>query len=137
MINQVYTGSPTSRRFVVLPVAGAVVAGMPLLVGTMPCVALDSYQANELGATCLFGGTFALTVVGANDEASPPTGAAIKVGDKVYGSGTLDATTNVTYGLTINADSSKTFFGNLDPSYVTVASGTTDTAAQVMLPLGA
>lgn len=137
MINQVYTGTPTSRRFVALPVAGAITAGQPLLVGKLPCVTLDSYQSNEGGATCLFGGTFALTVIGASDEASPPTGAAIHVGDKVYASGTLDSTTNVTYGLTINADSSKTLFGNLDPSYQTIASGVTDTNAQVMLPNGA
>lgn len=133
MINQFYTGTPTSRRFVTMPVAAAVKAGDPLLVGSLPCVALDSYQANEGGATCLFGGSFALTVVG-ESVVSPQTGAIIKPGDKVHASGgTTDATTNVTYGFTLTAVSADPLFGYLDPSYINVASAATDTAAQVVL----
>lgn len=136
MINQLFNGTPSSRRFVTMPSGASIVAGQPLLIGKLPCVALDSYQSNTGGATCLFGGSFSLTVIGASDEASPPTGAAIKPGDKVYAVGTLDSTTNVTYGLTINADSSKTLFGYLDPQQPTVASGTTNTQAAVALVNG-
>ena len=136
MINQQFPGTPTSRRFVTMPASPAIVAGEPLLIGVMPCVALDSYQTATGGATCLFGGSFALTVVGASDEASPPTGATIKPGDQLYASGTKDATTNVTYGLTINVDTSKTKFGHLDPQQTNVASGTTNTAAIVALVYG-
>ncbi len=136
MINQRYPGTQTSRRFVVLPVAAAVKAGDPLLVGSLPCVALDSYQSNEGGATCLFGGTFDLSVTG-ETVVSPQTGAAIKPGDKVHASGgTLDSTTNVTYGFTLTAVSADPLFGYIDPSGVAVGSALTDTAAQVLLTNG-
>ena len=136
MINQLFSGSPTSRRFVTMPASPAIVAGEPLLIGVMPCVALDSYQSQTGGATCLFGGSFSLTVIGSSDEASPPTGAAINPGDQLYASGTKDTTTNVTYGLTINVDTSKTKFGHLDPQQPKIASGTTNTAAAVAMVLG-
>ena len=136
MINQIYTGTPTSRRFVRMPATLAdTVGGTPLLVGALPCVSLDSYQANELGAVCLFGGTFSLTVIGQSAE-SPQTTHLIKPGDKLYAVGTLDSTTNVTYALTIDANSSNTFFGYLDPTYVNITAGSTDTGAQVLLPAG-
>ena len=135
MINDVYTGTPTSRRFVKMPNV-SIVAGQPLIVGGLPCVALDSYQSNEGGATCLFGGTFSLTVVG-ETVVSPQTGAIIKPGDKVHASGgTTDSTTNVTYGFTLTAVSADPVFGYLDPSYVNVGSAATDTAAQVLLTNG-
>ena len=136
MINQQFTGTPTSRRFVVLPVAANVKAGDPLLVGVLPCVALDNYQSNEGGAVCLFGGTFTLTVVG-QSVVSPQTTHKINPGDALYASGgTLDATTNVTYGFTIDAVTTDTPFGYLDPSYVAVQAGATDTAALVLLTNG-
>lgn len=139
MINQLFTGSQTSRRFVTMPAAQAAVliAGNPILVGKLGCVLLDTFQTNTGGSTCLFGGAFSLSVVGASDEASPPTGLAIGLGDQIYASGTLDATTNVTYNLTLNGDNSKTLFGYLDPQYGTkITSGTTNTQAGVLLTRG-
>lgn len=134
MTNQKYTGTPTSRR---QPIAcpSTVKAGDAVLIGSIPAVALDDFQSNVGGTTFLFGGSFNLTVIGQNSE-SPVVGAAIKPGDKLYAKGTLDVTTNVTTGLTIDANSNNTFFGYLDPSSPTINSGVTDTAATVMLPNG-
>jgi predicted RecA/RadA family phage recombinase len=130
MLNQVYNGTATSRRFAACP--STVKAGDAVLLGSIPAVALDNYQTNEGGTTFLLGGTFALTVIGQTAE-SPAVNAAIKPGAKLYATGTLDSATNITTGLTIDANSSNTFFGYLDPSYVSVGSGATDTNAQVML----
>lgn len=138
MINQLFTGTPTSRRFVTLPAAQAAVliSGNPIMIGDLGCVLLDTYQSNTGGATALFGGSFLLTVIAASDEASPPTGAAILPGDKVWASGTLDATTNVLYSLTLNKDTSKKLFGYLDPQQTKITSGTTNTQAGVLLANG-
>jgi predicted RecA/RadA family phage recombinase len=131
MKNQVYTGTPTSRRFALCPTT--VVAGDAVLLGKMPAVALDSYNAQVLGTTFLLGGSFNLTVIG-QTVASPQTAAAIKPGDKIYAVGSLDSATNVTTGLTLDAASGGTLFGSLDPSYTAgVSSGATDTAAIVKL----
>jgi predicted RecA/RadA family phage recombinase len=135
MINQVLTGTPTNRRFAACPTT--VKAGDIVLLGALPAVALDNYQANEGGTTFLVNGSFSLTVIGQSSE-SPVVGHTIKPGDKLYGTGTLDAPTNVTTGLTIDANSSNTFIGYLDPNFnVTVLTGTTNTAAPVMLATGA
>ena len=80
MKNQLYTGTPTSPRFVLLPTT--VKAGDALLVGVDPCVALDDYQTVSGGATCYFNGSFSLTVV-AKSSLSPSTGKAIKPGDPI------------------------------------------------------
>lgn len=129
MKNQLFTGTPTSRRQVSLPTG--IVAGQALLIGTLPCFALDDYQSNIGGATCLFNGTFSTSVVG-QSSVSPVVNAAIKPGAKLYAvGGTLDATTNVRYGFTLCSDTSGIAFGELDPSPQgggTVASGTTQTA---------
>ena len=132
-VNQLYTGTPTSRRQVSFP--SSIVSGQPLLVGATPCVTLDSYQSNVGGATCEFGGSFVLTVVG--QSGSPLTGHKINPGDKLYADGgTLDAATNVTYGFTLNADATYgTFFGFLDPTGPAVGSGVT-ALANVLLPSG-
>lgn len=130
MKNQVYTGTPTSRRFKACPTT--IVSGDPVLIGTTPAVALDDYQAVTGGTTFLLGGSFALTVIGQTTE-SPSTPAAIKPGDKLYATGTLDVATNITHSLTIDANSSNTEFGTLDPTAVAVGSGATDTAAIVRL----
>lgn len=130
MKNQVYTGTPTSRRFVVCP--STVVAGDAVLVGTQPAVALNSYQSNTGGAVFDFNGSFALTV-NAWTGSSPLTGQAVNPGDKIYASGSLDSTTNVTTGLTLSKNSANTLFGHLDPSGTIIASGLTDTAATVVL----
>jgi hypothetical protein len=62
-------------------------------------------------------------------------GAAIKSGDKIYASGTLDVATNVTTNLTLDAATGGTFFGTLDPQYpgAPVASNATDTGAWVRI----
>lgn len=132
MINQVYEGTCSSRRPVLLPTT--VKAGDPLLVGTEPCVALDSYQANIGGATCLFNGSFSFSVT-AKSSLSPSVGLAIKPGDKIYADGgVLDAATNVTTGFTLDANSSTgVFFGRLDPSAVAILTTVTNAAATVLV----
>lgn len=133
MKNQYYTGTPTQARQVTMPAGAGIKAGDPLLVGKEPCVALDDYQSNIGGATCYFGGSYALAVIGQSAE-SPSVGAAIKPGDKIYATGTLDATTNVTYGLTLDVNTGNTLFGYLDPVYTAgVTSGATNTSAVVRL----
>lgn len=139
MINQLNTGTMTSRRNVLLPPNSTVtiLPGTPLLVGLLPCVTLDGNQfaVGAPSVVCLFGGSFGLTVIGQSAE-SPVTTHKINPGDKLYAVGTLDATTNVTYNLTIDANSSNTFFGYLDPQAPAVAAGATDTAASVLLDKG-
>jgi hypothetical protein len=134
-VNQVFTGTPTSRRWCALPVS--IVSGQPILVGGVPGVAMDNYQAVSGGATVQFGGSFNLTVLGAT-VISPLTGKAVKPGDPVYADGgTLDGPTNVTYNFTIDANSGGVLFGHLDAtSGSLVTSGQTDTAATVMLDKG-
>lgn len=136
MQNQQYTGTPTSRRFCACP--STIVAGQPVMLGSIPAVALDNYQSNEGGTTFMMGGSFVLTVVGQTVE-SPQTPHKINPGDKLYATGTLDPTTNVLYNLTIDANSANNFFGYLDPSTIqpSVGSGLTSTTAIVLLPQGA
>jgi predicted RecA/RadA family phage recombinase len=131
--NQVYTGTPTSRRFALCP--STVVAGDAVLIGQIPAVALDTYSSVTLGTTFLTNGTFTLTVIAAT-VVSPITGSACNPGDKIYATGTLDATTNVTTGLTLSKASGGTLFGRLDPAGTAITSGTTDTAASVVLTEG-
>lgn len=133
MINQVFTGTPTGFRFAKCPTS--IVAGQPVLLGTEPAVALNSYSALTGGTTFYFNGSFALTVVGQSVE-SPVTTHKINPGDDLYAVGTLDSVTNVTYNLTIDANSGNTRFGRLDPNYVSVAAGATDTQAVVQLTVG-
>jgi predicted RecA/RadA family phage recombinase len=131
MKNQTYTGTPTSRRFALCP--STVHAGDPVLLGAEPAVALDDYSSVTGGTTFLTGGSFNLTVIG-QTVASPQTAAAIKPGAKVYATGSLDSTTNVTTGLTLDGVTTATPFGFIDPSYTSgVTSGATDTAAIVRL----
>lgn len=135
MKNQVFTGTPTGRRFALCPTT--VKAGDAVLLGTEPAVALDDYQSNTGGTTFLINGSFTLTVV-AVTVISPPSNLVIKPGDKVYyDGGTLDATTNVKTGGTIDANSSTgILFGHLDPNNGTITSGTTSTSATVQLTFG-
>src|SRR5277367_6373764 len=118
MINQQNTGTPTSRRAVLLPPSSTVVIlpGTPLLIGLLPFVALDGNQFAVGAPTVvgLFGGSFDLTVIGQSAE-SPQTTHKINPGDKIYAVGTLDTTTNVTYNLTLDANTGNTLFGYLDP----------------------
>ena len=93
MLNQVFTGTKTSRRFALCPTT--VKAGDAVLVGAEPAVALDSYSVLTGGTVFEFTGSFNITVVGQTAE-SPQVTAAIKPGAKLYATGTLDNTTNVT-----------------------------------------
>ena len=139
MINQQNTGTPTSRRTVILPAYAtvAILPGTPLLIGQIPCVTLDGnqYAVGAPSVVCLFGGSFDLTVIGQSVE-SPQTTHKINPGDKLYATGTLDATTNVTYNLTLDANSNNTLFGYLDPQSPSIAAGATDTNASVLLDHG-
>jgi predicted RecA/RadA family phage recombinase len=130
MKNQVFMGTPTSPRFVTCP--STVKSGDLVLVGTEPACALNDYQANTGGATFYFNGTFTGTVIGSSSH-SPYTGAAIGPGATLYASGTLDATTNVTTGLLITVTTTDTPFGHLDPTGPGIASGATNTAANIRL----
>ena len=133
MKNQVYQGTPTSPRFLSCPTT--VKAGDLVLVGAEPACALNDYQSISGGATFYFSGTFTGTVV-ASSTHSPYTGAAINPGDKLYASGTLDSATNVTTGLLISVTDTDTPFGYLDPVGPGIASGQTNTAANVRLSVG-
>lgn len=139
MINQQNTGTPTSRRTVILPAytTVAILPGTPLLIGQIPCVTLDGnqYAVGAPSVVCLFGGSFDLTVIGQSVE-SPQTTHKINPGDKIYATGTLDVTTNVTYNLTLDANSGNTFFGFLDPQSPSIAAGATDANASVLLDRG-
>jgi hypothetical protein len=137
MTNQALTGTPTSRRFCACP--SSIVAGQPVLLGSIPAVALDNYQSNEGGTTFLLGGSFFLTVVGESSE-SPGYGLQINPGDPIHARGTYDATTNVTYNLTLDGNPLYPQFGYYDPDVTvnpsSILANTTNTAAAVMLSLG-
>lgn len=127
MINQVLSVTPTKTGQVKFP-STVTAAGTPMLVGKIPAINLDAYQATIGGATCYFDGCYSLTV-SAFSTPSPLTGKDIKIGDPIYATGgSLDAETNVTTGFTLDADSgdSSVLFGYLDSSNSgPLASGTT------------
>jgi predicted RecA/RadA family phage recombinase len=130
MRNQVYTGTNVSRRFALCPTT--VLSGDPVLIGTIPGVALDDYQANTGGTTFLCNGSFTLTVIAAT-VVSPITGSQVNPGDKLYVTGNLDTPTNITTGLVISKASGGTLFGHLDPTAPAITSATTSTSAIVVL----
>lgn len=131
---QVFPGPPTARREAACP--STVVAGDAVLLGKIPAIALTSYSS--LSGTAVFetGGTYRKSVTAAT-VLSPVSGLAIKQGDKIYAdtNGTLDSSTNVTTGFTLDANSSTgTLFGYLDPQYqATILTTATDAAAWVKL----
>ena len=108
MLNEVYQDRPGDARFFACP--STVLAGDPVLVGALPAVAMDSYNAQNGGTTFRFAGTHTLSVIAAT-VVSPVTGSALKPGDKIYATGTLDSTTNITTGLTLSKASGGTLFG--------------------------
>lgn len=114
MTNEVFQDRPGNARFVKLPSAVSA-AGTPILVGTMAGVTVDAYDSSLGGATVRFSGSFLLTIR-AQSTQSPNAGKDILPGDELFASGTLDATTNVTYNLTIDGTRGNVPFGNLDPS---------------------
>ncbi len=133
MKNQVILSVPgTQRQLTPCPIT--VKAGDAVLLGAIPAVAINDYESVYNGTTFEITGSYALTVIGRSVE-SPVTTHKINPGDKIYAVGTLDAATNVTTGLTLDANSSTgVFFGTLDPQYgAAVAAGTTDTGAWVRL----
>jgi hypothetical protein len=135
MINQAFTGTPTNSRFALCP--SSIVAGQPVLLGTIPAVALNAYSALTGGATFYLNGSFFLTVIGQSAE-SPVTTHEIHQGDDLYATGTLDTATNVTYNLTIDANSGNTKFGHYDPNNAAViTAGATNAQAIVELVTGA
>jgi hypothetical protein len=111
--------------------------GMPVLVGTLSGVILalqpiptptSPVSATiDTGADC-----YNLTVIGQSSQ-SPVSGLAINPGDELFASGTFDATTNVTYNLTIDKTRGNTPFGN---ALSAVASGATSTSCIVRLKDG-
>lgn len=135
MTNQQFTGTPSSRRYVQLP--SVVNANDLVLIGQIPAVCLDTYQSNVGGATILMNGSFNLFVISRSAN-SPLVNTSIKPGDKLYVSGgTLDATTNVRYGGTIDANPSGTFIGYYDPTQAAMASGAGATVSVLLGNLGA
>lgn len=136
MINQVYTGTPTSRRMVALPNVNQFnVAGQPILIGTTPAFTLDSYQANFGGCTVLENGSFSTTIIGRSAN-SPLVTAQVNPGDPLYVSpntGTLDATTNVTYGFVLDKNIAGIPFGHYDETQVSIAAGISNTAGVVRI----
>ena len=132
MKNQVFAGPPTAPRFSLCP--STVKAGDLVLVGTAPACALNDYQSNSGGATFYYEGTFTGTVI-AVSQISPPVNVALGPGAALYATGTLDAATNVTTGLTISGASTGTAFGRIDMTGPGLSSGTTNTAANIRLGL--
>lgn len=110
-------------------------AGAALLFGkgtkAIACVIQEAtnttlYPYNDNSGYIVVQTTGAVNVaVKGQTQSSPSAGAAINRGDAVYADGgTLDATSGITYGSTLDGDSNGTFFGiALDP----VAAGATTT----------
>ena len=128
MTNEVYQDRPDNAEW--FPCPTTVTSGMPVLIGRRPAVALDAYDSNRGGTTFRFTGTFSLTVTGQSQQ-SPNTNQQINPGDRLYASGSLDATTNVTTGLTIDATRGNIPFGSLGND--TVTAGQVKTTALVKL----
>lgn len=99
MLNQVYPDGDVC--FFPCPVA--VTKGMPVLIGITPAVAIDNYNPNSGGTVFALEGVYALPVTAT---------AALPPGSKVYAAaGTLDATTNITTGLTLSSVNTGVPFG--------------------------
>ena len=101
------------ERAVSFPVAvpTTCLSGDLVVVGNMAAVLETSYNALTGKATASFEGAYFLTVSALSSE-SPAVNSAVKPGDKLYlNGGTLDATTNVTTGGTLDKNSAGTFVG--------------------------
>jgi hypothetical protein len=132
MINQVKYGIPQNRRFFKCP--SAVTSGMACLIGTLAGVALDAYDSSTGGTVFELSGSYALTVIGQSTQ-SPSSVQQLNPGTEIFATGTLDATTGVTYNLTLDGTRGNVPFGNLDQS-TPIAAGATNTAAVVRLKEG-
>lgn len=108
-------------------VPSTVISGQALLIGTLSGVATESYLPptgiNPSGqVNVALKGAFFLTCT-AQSLLSPATNVAINQGDKIYADGgTLDSTTNVTTGFTLDKNSGGTLFGS---ALTTLTTGTT------------
>lgn len=111
MLNEVKQDRPGNARFFKCP--SAVTSGMPCLIGTLAGVALDAYDSTLGGTVFRLSGTFSLTVTG-GDSTSAGNTQQINPGDEIFATGTHDATTNVTYNLTLDATKGNIPFGSLD-----------------------
>ena len=131
-VNQLKIGLPQNNRW--FPCPAAVTSGMPVLIGTMAAVAMDAYDASTGGATFQLDGDYALSVSAASTQ-SPVSGQQVNTGDELYATGTLDATTGVTYNLTIDKTRGNCPFGNYTGT-VPITAGTTNTQASVRLKVG-
>lgn len=131
-INQLKIGDPTSQRWFACP--SAVTSGMPVLYGTMSLVAMDAYDASTGGTTFYTEGDYSLTII-AQSTQSPLSGLQINPGDELFAGGTYDATTGITYNLTIDKTRGNCPFGNYDGNGPILA-GTTNTQASVRLKVG-
>ena len=131
MVNQIKIGVPQNNRW--FPCPAAVTSGMPVLIGTLSAVAMDAYDSSTGGTTFCLDGSYALTVIG-QSQLSPNSVQPIAVGQEVFASGTLDATTDVTYSLTLDVTRGNVPFGNLE--YPAIAAGVTNTSAVVRLKVG-
>lgn len=132
MINQIKIGVPQNNRW--FPCPTQVTSGMAVLIGGLAAVAMDAYDSSTGGTTFCLDGSYALTVIGQSTK-SPVSGLQINPGDEVFASGTLDATTNVTYNLTIDVTRGNIPFGNLDQN-TPILSGVTNTSAIIRLKTG-
>jgi predicted RecA/RadA family phage recombinase len=128
MLNELYQDRPGNAMFFACP--SSILAGDLVLIGTLPAVAVDDYNAANGGTTFRFSGTFELTVVAAT-VVSPITGSAVKPGDHIYATGTTDSATNVVHALTLSKATGGTKVGSYAGTGIT--SGATDTAAPVKL----
>jgi hypothetical protein len=134
-INQIKIGVPQNNRWFACP--SAITSGMPVYIGDtignpIPAVAMDAYDSSTGGTTFNLDGTYALTVIGQSTK-SPISGEQIGPGDMIFATaGNTDATTGVSYNLTLDATRGGVPFGNLDQS-TPILSGVTNTSALVRL----
>lgn len=105
------------------PCPAAVVSGMPVLIGKMPAVAIDTYNATSGGTVFALEGVYSIPVTAT---------AALGVGDKVFAAGgTLDAATNITTGIVISSVNTGVPFGALVGAKILV--GVTNATASVRI----
>lgn len=133
MRNQVKIGLPQNARW--YPCPSAVTSGMPVLIGTQAAVAMDDYDSSTGGTNFMLDGSYNLTVTGQSQQ-SPNSNQSIPIGAELYANGTLDATTNITYNLTIDATRGNCPYGNLEAPTAGISAGAVVTTAVVRLKTG-
>lgn len=98
--------------------SAAVVSGQPVLIGSLAAVANENGNPSAPGATGTYDvtsfdleGVFLLSVT-AKTSLSPSVGSAVNPGDKIYADGgSLDSTSGITVGFTLDKNSGGTLFG--------------------------